>query len=652
MVHSFLQSACWTMWPGAGQATVSHALPPSLAMWVPIEIEPWVVAVLCVLLGLLAYQQWRLHKIQKLSEKREELFRIVALNAADMIAVVDAKGRRLYNSPAYHKVLGYSSEELEGTSSFEQIHPDDRYKVLEAAREARDTGVGKSLQYRMKHKNGQWRVLESNASAIRNATGAVEKLVIVNRDITERKLAEEQLEHNSFHDGLTGLPNRRLFLDRLEHSFARARRNTDYQYAVLFVDVDGFKVFNETMGASAGDRVIVEIARRLASCLRHDDTVARPRGKLPVSDAVLSRLGGDEFTILLEAITDPSDALRVANRIVAMVAKPFSVDGHAVATTTSVGISLSMTLPDRAEDLLRDAEMAMRRAKALGGSRCELYDTGMHSRAEDRLKLEKDLRTAFDRNQFRVYYQPIMHLETKRITGFEALVRWHHPEQGIVSPFKFIEAAEDMGLLVSIGQWVIWQACKQVHAWQTRYQQGGTLGVTLNLSDKQFTHKNLVSDVRAAVQESGIIAESVQLEITESIAMADPKLTANVMSQLKHLGVRIGIDDFGTGALSVSWLRRFPIDVLKIDRSLVSNITTDRVDHDIVQLIITVAGSLNRKVIAEGIETATHLERVRAMGCELGQGYYFSQPVEAEKAEELLRQQSSRPRSNAAGSKG
>jgi len=652
MVHSFLMSACRMMWPGAGRIILSLPVHSSLAMWVPIEIEPWVLVVLCILLGLLAYQQWRLHKMQKLSEKREELFRIVALNAADMIAVVDAKGRRLYNSPAYHKVLGYSSEELEGTSSFEQIHPDDRYKVLEAAREARDTGVGKGLQYRMKHKNGQWRVLESNASAIRNATGAVERLVIVNRDITERKLAEEQLEHNSFHDGLTGLPNRRLFLDRLEHSFARARRNTDYQYAVLFVDVDGFKVFNETMGASAGDRVIVEIARRLASCLRHDDTVARPRGKLPVSDAVLSRLGGDEFTILLEAITDPSDALRVANRIVATVAKPFSVDGHAVATTTSVGVSLSMIMPDRAEDLLRDAEIAMRRAKGLGGSRCELYDTGMHSRAEDRLKLEKELRAAFDRNQFRVYYQPIVHLETKRITGFEALVRWHHPEQGIVSPFKFIEAAEDMGLLVSIGQWVIWQACKQVQAWQSRYQQAGTLGVTLNLSDKQFTHKNLVSDVRAAIQETGVIADSVQLEITENIAMADAKLTANVMSQLKHLGVRIGIDDFGTGALSLSWLRRFPIDVLKIDRSLVSNITTDRVNHDIMQLIITVAGSLNRKVIAEGIETATHLERIRALGCELGQGYYFSQPVEAEKAEELLRQQSTRPRSNAAGSKG
>jgi diguanylate cyclase (GGDEF)-like protein/PAS domain S-box-containing protein len=620
-------------------------------VWIPIEIDPWVVGLMCILLGLLAYQQFRIHSIQQLSQKREELFRIVALNAADMIAVVDAKGRRLYNSPAYQKVLGYSSAELEGTSSFEQIHPDDRYKVLEAAREARNTGVGKSLQYRMKHKNGQWRVLESTASTIRNANGDVEKLVIVNRDITERKLAEEQLEHNSFHDGLTGLPNRRLFLDRLEHSFARARRNTEYHYAVLFVDVDGFKVFNDTMGAAAGDRVIVELSRRLASCLRHDDTVARPRGRLPVSDAVLSRLGGDEFTVLLETITDPSDALRVANRILAAVAKPFSVEGQGVAATASVGVSLSMTLPDRAEDLLRDAEIAMRRAKALGGSRCELYDTGMHSRAEDRLKLEKDLRAAFDRNEFRVYYQPIVQLETKRIIGFEALVRWHHPEQGVISPYKFIEAAEDMGLLVSIGQWVIWQACKQVCAWQSRYQQAGTLSLTLNLSDKQFAHKNLVSDVRAAVQETGIVPDSVVLEITESVAMADAKLTANLMSQLKHLGVRISIDDFGTGSLSLSWLRRFPIDVLKIDRSLVSNITTDRANHDIVQLIITVAGSLSRKVVAEGIETSTHLERVKALGCEFGQGYFFSQPVEAEKAEELLRQQTARPRSIGAGGK-
>ena len=648
LVGSLLLSARSLTWPNAGGLTLAH-FPSKLAVWVPIEIEPWVVGLLCILLGLLAYQQWRIHKIQKISEKREELFRIVALNAADMIAVVDAKGRRLYNSPAYQKVLGYSSEELEGTSSFEQIHPDDRYKVLEAAREARDTGVGKSLQYRMKHKNGQWRVLESTASTIRNAAGQVEKLVIVNRDITDRKLAEEQLEHNSFHDGLTGLPNRRLFLDRLEHSFARARRNTDYQYAVLFVDVDGFKVVNDTMGAAVGDRVIVEIARRLAACLRHDDTVARPRGKLPVSDAVLSRLGGDEFTILLEAITDPSDAMRVANRILASVAKPFSVEGRGVSASASVGISLSLALPDRAEDLLRDAEVAMRRAKALGGSRCELYDTGMHSRAEDRLKLEKELRTAFDRNEFRVYYQPIVQLETKRITGFEALLRWHHPEQGVVSPYKFIEAAEDMGLLVSIGQWVIWQACRQVCAWQSRYQMAGTLSITLNLSDKQFANKNLVSDVRSAIQETGIVAESVVLEITEDVAMADPKLAMNLMSQLKHVGARISIDDFGIGASSLSWLRRFPIDVLKIDRSLVSNITTDRANHDIVQLIITMAASLNRKVIAEGIETSTHLERIKALGCELGQGYFFSQPVEAEKAEELLRQQAARSRSNAAG---
>ncbi len=617
-------------------------------MFSPASIEQWIGGLLGVLVVLLIYQQVRINRILRESAKREELFRIVAQNAADMIALVDVKGHRLYNSPAYEKVLGYSAEELGETSAFEQIHLDDRYKVLEAAREARNTGVGKSLQYRIKHKNGSWRILESTASTIRNDQGDVVKLVIVNRDITERKRAEEQLEHNSFHDSLTGLPNRRLFLDRLQRSFVRAQRNPGYQYGVLFVDVDGFKQINDTMGPTAGDQVITGIGNRLATCLRLDDTVARPTGKLPSDDALLSRSGGDEFTILLESIKHPGDAMRVAKRIQDAIGAPFLVQERQVITPVSVGIALSAPSQQAPEELLQDAETAMRRAKALGGSRCEVFDEGMHTRAVNRLKLETELRTAFERSQFRVYYQPIIQLENRQIVGFEALVRWLHPEQGVISPHKFIEAAEDMGLLVSIGKWVIAEACKQMSDWQSRLPSAG-LYMTVNISAKQFAHAHFVGDVRTAMQETRLDPARLQLEISEGVAMADPKLTSNVLSQLKHLGVRISIDDFGSAYSSLSWLRRFPIDFLKIDRSLVANLLTDRPSSDIVQLIITLANCVNLKVIAEGIEAATQLDQLRKLGCEFGQGYLFSQPVEAEAAQQLLRQQSSR--ASAAGTR-
>jgi diguanylate cyclase (GGDEF)-like protein/PAS domain S-box-containing protein len=323
---------------------------------------------------LVVYQQFRMYLARRVSKQREELFQIVTENAADMIALVDVKGRRLYNSPAYKRVLGYSAAELSETSSFDQIHPDDRFKVLEAAREARSTGVGRKLDYRIQHKDGTWRVLESIAAAIRDNKGKVVKLVIVNRDVTERKRAEEQLEHHCLHDALTGLPNRRLFLDRLQQLFARAQRTPDRQHAVLFVDLDGFKVFNDTMGPAAGDRVIHEMGQRLGGCLRHDDTVSRTRDEYLITDTVLSRMGGDEFTILLEEVSDPSNLLLVAKRILITVAAPLMVDGREVRTSASVGIALSKARHEHAMDLLQDADVAMRRAKSMGGARYEVFD--------------------------------------------------------------------------------------------------------------------------------------------------------------------------------------------------------------------------------------------------------------------------------------
>jgi diguanylate cyclase (GGDEF)-like protein/PAS domain S-box-containing protein len=608
----------------------------------------WFWIPLSALAILALYQQFRIYQIHRESRKNEELFQIVTENAADMIALVDVKGRRLYNSPAYKRILGYSAAELGETSSFEQIHPEDRFRVLEAAQQARETGVGKRVEYRIKHKDGSWKILESLASTIRDAEGQVAKLVIVNRDITERKRAEQQLEHNLFHDPLTGLPNRRLFLDRLQHCFVRARRSPEHQYALLLANVDHFKVFNDTIGALAGDQVLQELARRLGACLREDDTIAR-RDAGAAPEVLLSRLGGDEFTVLLDAVNDPSDAMRVAKKLLEAVALPFSIDAREVRASMSLGIALSTLVHERPEDVLKDADVAMRRAKALGGTRCEVFDEAMHTRAVGRLRLESDLRTAIAERQFRVYYQPVVQLDTRAIVSFEALLRWDHPTQGLISPYRFIEAAEDTGILVSIGHWLMLQACRQLREWEVNNATAQLVHITVNISARQFADARLASDIQDALRDTGVDPSQLQLEMTESVAAADPKLTITVLSHLKHMGINVILDNFGIGSASLRGLWQFPVDALKIDRSLVREMQTDRSSSDVVELIITLAHKMNLRVIAEGIETARQIERLRELGCEFGQGYYFSQPLEPKAALQFLRQQVAPPRTSGAG---
>jgi diguanylate cyclase (GGDEF)-like protein/PAS domain S-box-containing protein len=601
-------------------------------------LQQWFWIPLGALAVLALYQQVRIYQIHRESKRKEELFQIVTENAADMIALVDVKGRRLYNSPAYKRILGYSAAELGETSAFEQIHPDDRFRVLDAAREARETGSGRRLEYRIRHKDGSWRVLESVASTIRDAKGEVAKLVIVNRDITERKRAEEQLQHNLFHDPLTNLPNRRLFLDRLNGSFGRAR-DAGRPYSLLLVNVDHFKVFNETMGTAAGDHVLLELSRRLANRLRADETMARRECSGAPSEAVFFRLGGDEFAILLDAVDDPSDALRIAKSIQTAVAEPFFVETREMRVSASIGIALSTTLHERPEDILKDADVAMRRAKALGGSRCEVLDEGMHTRAVGRLRLEADLRTALTERQFRIYYQPVVELSTRRVASVEALLRWEHPSQGLISPYRFIEAAEDTGILVSIGHWLLLQTCRQLRDWEADRFSGQPVNITVNVSARQFADARLANDIQDALQQTGVDPSRLQLEMTESVAAADPKLTVTVLSHLRHLGIGVILDDFGTGMTSLRGLRQFPVEALKIDRSLVREMQTDRATSDIVELITTLAHKMNLRVIAEGIETSRQLERVLELGCEFGQGYYFSQPLEAKAVQQFVRQQ-------------
>jgi diguanylate cyclase (GGDEF)-like protein/PAS domain S-box-containing protein len=611
-------------------------------------MELWTIYLFGALLLVLSYQQWRLYRYRADLERREELFRVVAENAADMIALVDVKGRRLYNSPAYQKVLGYSPDELSKTSAFEQIHPEDRFRVLEASREARRTGVGQTVEYRIRHKDGRWLILESTASTIRNRTGDVTHLVIVNRDITARKRAERQLEEHLFHDVLTGLPNRRLFLDRLDHAFARARRDPAFRYAVLLVDLDAFKTLNSNHGASSGDEVLLEAGRRILSSLRADDTVARTDVTSP-ADSVLSRLGGDEFAILLEGTSDPSDAMRVARRILAALAPPISL-GSEASVTASIGIALNLSGAERPDHLLQDAETAMRRARALGGNRAELFDETMHSRAEGRLRLESALRLALEQQQFHLLYQPIVHLGSRDIAQLEALLRWQHPEHGLVSPDDFLEVAEDTGLILAIGNWTLREACRQSRAWQSSNPHLPAVPITINCSARQFLDPRLIGDIRSALQDFTLSPALLQIEVPESVAVSNLAVASDVFAQLKRLGVRISLGDFGSGFCSLTWLRRWPIDEIKIDRALVRTLATDRYSRDVAQMILQLARTLNLQAVAEGIETDLQSERLLKLGCEVGQGYLFSRPLDAARIEQfLLRRQAHLTRPTSAG---
>ena len=585
------------------------------------------------------YQHLQLHRIRRQLAERDQLFQLISENAADMIALVDCTGRRLYNSPAYQKVLGYSPQELGATSSIDQIHPDDRQRVLKAAEKARLTGRGERLEYRIRHKNGSWRILESTASAIRNAKGETEKLVIVNRDITERKRAEEMLAHSAFHDGLTNLPNRALFLDRLQHALTLSKKHSNYKFAVLLIDVDEFKVFNDSLGHTAGDELLIQIGQRLTGSLRRVDTVSRPQvpkeSDSATSDDTLARLGGDEFTVLLEDIRDPSEAIRVAERIQGKLATPFVVNGQEVVISASIGIALSTSPRTEAEDLLRDADIAMYRAKGAGKARCEVFDSAMHASAIKRLRLETDLRRAFELGEFRVYYQPIVSLRSGKITGFEALTRWQRPE-GLLSPSEFIAVADETGLIIPMNRLLLREACQQLRSWHSQFPSERPLTMSVNIPPRQFAQPDLASEIGLTLEQTGLDPSSLQLEIMETIAMGNAEKADCVLSQLKALGVSLSIDDFGTGYSSLSRLQRFPVDTLKIDRTFISNMDSDAESREIVRIIIMLAHSLALKVVAEGTETEEQVNQLKQLNCELAQGYFFSRPADHEVMLELL----------------
>jgi len=448
------------------------------------------------------------------------------------------------------------------------------------------------------------------------------RVVVAHEDITTRKAAEEQLLHEAYHDLLTGLPNRALFTDRLGRAVMRTKRTDGYLFSVLFLDLDGFKVVNDSLGHMAGDQLLMGIARRLESCVRSGDTVAR--------------LGGDEFAILINDTYDVGDALRMGERIHEELSIPFLLGGHEVFTSASIGIAVSDARYDRPVEMLRDADTAMYRAKALGKAHHVVFDQAMHTSVVKRLRLETDLRRALERDEFWVAYQPIVELEADRISGFEALVRWQHPERGLIPPADFISAAEETGLIIPLDHWVIREACKQMRIWSAEYPSSLPLTLSVNLSSKQFAHPGLLNIIDEILAETGIDPTCLRMEVTESVLMNQAESAAAKLRLIKERGITLSMDDFGTGYSSLSYLHKFPFNVLKIDRSFVSRIGPNGENAEIVATIISLAHSLGMQVVAEGVETAEQAEHLRSLKCRYGQGYYFAKPLKAEDAVEML----------------
>ena len=442
-------------------------------------------------------------------------------------------------------------------------------------------------------------------------------------EISERQKIEEQLMHDAFHDVLTGLPNRALFIDRLKVAISRFERHGERQFAVFFIDLDRFKLVNDSLGHLNGDSLLVDVARRLKAVLRVSDIVAR--------------LGGDEFMILVEELNDPNDAFLLAQQIQNVLRQPFEISGHELFVSASIGIALSGTGYTRPEAIMRDADTAMYRAKAAGKARSEVFDKEMHTQGVKRLQLETELRRAIERDEFTIRYQPIINLDTEQIAGFEALVRWQHPERGLLAPDEFIAVAEETGMIVQIGQWVLRESCRQQQVWETRRRllkpDAAPLTMSVNLSCKQFLQPDLVEQVEAALSETGLPAACLKLEITESHIMEKTDLAIAMMNRLRAVGVEFSLDDFGTGYSSLDHLHRLPVSYLKIDRSFVNRMQANGENCEIVQTIIMLAHNFKMKVIAEGVETDWQLAQLGRMGSDFGQGYLFSRPETVEAAE-------------------
>lgn len=564
-------------------------------------------------------------KVEQALRESEERYALAARGSNDGLWDWDFRTGKIYFSPRWKIMLGLQEQDVpsEPEAWFSRVHPEDLDRVkAEVAAHLDGGGAHLESEHRMRLADGVYRWMLVRGIVLRDEHGAAYRMAGSQTDISERKLYERQLQHDALHDALTGLPNRTLFMDRLEHALARARRRPDEIFAVLFLDLDRFKVVNDSLGHLLGDRLLVEFARRMERCVRPGDTV--------------SRLGGDEFTILLEDLRDQDEASQVADRIHAELAHPFNIGGQDVYTSASIGIAQGDSDYARAEQLLRDADTAMYRAKSGGKARHEVFQKAMHADVLTLLHLETDLRRAVERAEFTLDYQPIMDLDTNRLIGFEALIRWHHPQRGIISPSEFIATAEETGLIVPIGWWVLGESCRQMRAWHDRFPEHRSLSISVNLSARLFRLAGLHERVVEIVQGAALSPLSLKLEITESALMDYAEASVLTLRRLKQSGIQVQIDDFGTGYSSLNYLQRFEIDALKIDRSFVSQLGVSGENSEIARTIITLARNLGMKVVAEGIETELQLNQLKSLGCDWGQGFLLSLPLKPFEVEELL----------------
>ena len=563
-------------------------------------------------------------RAQEALKESEERYALAARGSNDGLWDWNLAGKVVHFSPRWKAMLGYSESQIGDSPEewFDRIHDADRDRVKEEIA-AHQKGLTPHFEseHRVLHKDGSFRWMLSRGVAVHDASGNALRMAGSQTDITEGKVS----------DPLTGLPNRLLFIDRVGRLIKHTKRRKDQLFAVLFMDLDGFKMINDSMGHLVGDQLLVGVASRLEKCLRSTDTVARLGETFTVA-----RLGGDEFTVLLDDIKDPGDAKRAADRMMKALVPPFILGGKEVFTSVSIGIALSNSAYELPEEILRDADTAMYRAKSLGKARYEVFDADMRASVMARLQLETDLRRALERGEFRNFYQPIVALVSGEIAGFEALLRWQHPTRGLLGPIEFIPVAEETGLIRELGWWNLRQACRQISEWRASSVAHRHLTISVNLSAKQFLQPNLVEDIGKLLVELALPAEALKLEITESTVMADPAGAAEMLQQIKSLGIRLAIDDFGTGYSSLSYLHRFPLDTLKIDRSFISGMGDDGEGMEIARTILPMANNLRLDVVAEGVETVQQVALLKKLHCKYGQGYFFSRPLSAEGTTALL----------------